>query len=612
MSVRSVSCGKFVTLFGWLVLMGGAAGSSNDAIQARMRKDVTFLASDECEGRGVETQGIQKAAAYIAAEFAEAGLKPGGVDGTYFQPFDIKGRSQLDEGNKLTLKGPLGQVIDLTLGKDFQVMGLSGSGTVTAPVIFVSYGATAPSIDYDDYKGVDVAGKIVVVLRHTPRWRSTELPFDGARKDEHASLEKKQGLAESNKAAAVLLVNDSTEAPGGDKLMPFSYVANATPGGIPAVQVRRAIVDELCQSSFGTLLADVEKAIDRDLKPRSRPLVGWTATVTTNVTRTTIACKNIIGVAEGAGPLAKETVVIGAHYDHLGYGGSGSLAKDPSKKQIHHGADDNGSGTTTVMELARRFGHMKDRQGRRLVFITFSGEELGLLGSRYYCNKQPLFPLADTVAMVNLDMVGRLKNDKETSKPKLIVEGVGTAKTFEQMIDKLNTGFLFSKKPGGTGPSDHDSFARKQIPVIFFWTGNHPDYHRPTDTADKINVAGMRQIADFAERIINELAGDSKRPEYVQVASSFKGSPGASGPKLGIMPNYEEDVEGVLVGGVADDGPAAQGGLKAGDVIVELGGKAVRNLNSYMVIMAQQRSGQTLDVAIMRAGKKLTLKVVPR
>jgi hypothetical protein len=601
-----------LALFGLFLLLGTAAAKNEEAIEARMRKDITFLASDECEGRGIHTEGINKAADYIAAEFAKAGLRPGGPGGSYFQPFAVQGQSKLDGPSLLSLKGPLGQEIELKLGTDFQVMGLSGSGKVTAPVVFAGYGATASGIGYDDYKDIDVAGKIVVLVRHTPRWNNKDSSFDGARAAEHAGLEKKQALAEVNKAAAVLLVNDRTEAPAGDKLMAFNQLAGATPGTIPAVQVRRGIVDMLLESSRGTALADVEKAIDRDLKPRSMPLQGWTASVATGVKRTSTPCKNIIGIADGSGPLANETVVIGAHYDHLGFGGMGSLTKNPGKKEIHHGADDNGSGTTSVIELARRFGAMKERQGRRLVFMTFSGEESGLLGSRYYCNKEPMIPLADTVAMVNLDMVGRFAEDKETHQGKLIVEGVGTAKNFERLIDKLNPGLLLTKKKGGLGPSDHDSFCRKNIPVLFFWTGLHSDYHRPSDTSDKINVPGMRQIADLAEKVILELASEPQRPEYVEVPNTFSLTPGKSGPRLGIMPSYEEDKEGVVVGGVTDGGPAAKGGLKAGDLIVEIAGKAVKNINTYTVIMSQQQVGQPVEVSVVRDGKKLTLKVVPR
>ena len=609
MAVRIYGRNLMIGLLGLLFVLGTATGQGDDAVEARMRADVTFLASDECEGRGVQTKGIHRAADYIAAEFTKAGLKPGGPD-KFFQPFSIFGQSKLEGKSSMKLKGPLGQEIELKIDSHFQVMGLSGSGKVTAPLVFVGYGTTAPEAGYDDYKGIDVTGKIVVILRHLPRWNSKEMPFDAPRKDEHASLERKQGLAEGNKAAGVIVVNDHTEGPAGDKLMPFAYIAGASPGAVPAMQLRRSVLDMIFQASLGTTVADVEHAIDRDLKPRSTLLTGWTATLEAGVQRTNIACKNVIGVLEGNGPLAKETVVIGAHYDHLGYGGRGSRAKEPTKKDIHHGADDNASGTTALIELARRFGQTKERQGRRLVFIAFSAEESGLLGSQHYCNKEPLFPLEDTVAMINLDMVGRLPEDQETKKGKLIVEGTGTAKTFDQLVEKLNPGFLLTKMPGGTGPSDHNSFYHKKIPVVFFWTGTHVDYHRPSDTADKINVKGMRQITDMAEKVVQTIATDPQRPEYVLVASTFKRGAGTGkGPKLGIMPNYDENKEGVVVGGLIDEGAAAKGGLKAGDLIVEIAGKSVKNINSYMVIMAQQRAGQTIDVGVIRDGKKLTLKV---
>lgn len=222
-----------------------------------------------------------------------------------------------------------------------------------------------------------------------------------------------------------------------------------------------------------------------------------------------------------------------------------------------------------------------------------------------------MFPLTDTAAMVNLDMVGRLLMDDATGKGKLIVEGTGTAKSFDDMIEKLNPGFILRKRKGGLGPSDHDSFYRKNIPVIFLWNDTHKDYHKPSDTAEKINVGGMRQITDFAEKVIVRLATDEKRPEYVRVASTF--TPGAAkGPKLGIMPGYDEAREGVLVDGVSDNGPAAQAGIKAGDLIIEVAGKQVKNIGNYMVIMGQQESGRMIEITVLRNGEKLTLKATPK
>jgi Zn-dependent M28 family amino/carboxypeptidase len=303
-------------------------------------------------------------------------------------------------------------------------------------------------------------------------------------------------------------------------------------------------------------------------------------------------------------------VVVGAHYDHLGYGGAGGSLAGLKRMAIHHGADDNGSGTTTVMELARRFAAMPGRQGRRLLFMTFSGEELGLLGSAHYC-RAPLLPLADTVSMLNLDMVGRLRPDKDSGLDKLLSEGSGTAAAFKDLVDKLakKHAFKMVNKPSGFGPSDHASFCAKKVPVLFFWTDYHADYHRPSDTSDKINVPGMRRIADLGEDVLLYLTTVEKRPAFVEVKGGGPLSPSMNGPRLGIRPSYGDDGDGVLLEGVQGGGPAAQAGLKEGDRIIEMAGKPVKNLQTYMEVMSGQKKGGTLEVRIIRDGKKMTVKV---
>ena len=266
------------------------------------------------------------------------------------------------------------------------------------------------------------------------------------------------------------------------------------------------------------------------------------------------------------------------------------------------------------MELARRFGAMKT-DGRRMVFMTFTAEERGLIGSRHYARVQPLFPLKDTVAMFNLDMVGRLKappKDGKDGKSKLLVLGTGSAKGFEELVMKLNTDFDVVKDGGGVfGASDHYSFYTQKIPVLFFWTGTHPDYHRPTDTSDKINVGGMKRITDYSERILDVLRTDPKRPEFVAIKTPFAGG-GPKGPKMGIIPDYEFAGKGVLLDGVAPTGPAAAAGMKKGDIIVEIAGKAIPNLNSYMAAMESQKVGAAIDVKLMRDGKELKVSVTPK
>ncbi len=603
-----------LVLFGIVAWLCGQSAWAEDAIEARMRHDITYLASDELEGRGVTTKGINLAADFIASEFRKAGLKPAGADGSYFQRFTMTGTARLEEPNSFRLRGPLGQEIELKLGEHFQPLSLGEAGKVAnAPVVFLGYGITAPELNYEEYKGVDVAGKVVIILRKTPRAENPQPPFSV---DQHAALIPKLIQANLNKAAAVLLLHDYDTAKNGDRLLEFRYYGNRPSSDTPVVQVTRALVDRMLQSSLGTGLREVEQDIDRELRPRSNLLHGWTVSLEAHVVRPAIAVKNVIGVLEGTGPLAKETVILGAHYDHLGYGEFGSMARNLKQPEIHHGADDNASGTTTVIELARRFGQKGNREGRRLVFMAFSGEESGLLGSEYYC-KNPIFSLAETVAMVNVDMVGRLRKDKETQKDKLLIEGSGTAKTFSDILDTLNQKYDFKlqKRPGGgSGLSDHASFYAKQIPVIFFWTDYHSDYHRPGDTADKINVAGMRRIADWTEDLVEYLRTVPDRPEYVKLASGSTGrSPGGvSGPRLGIRPSYSDDKDGVLLDGVTEGGAAAKAGLKEGDRIIEVAGKPVKNLETYMVVLAASyKKGEPVELGIVRAGTKMIVKVTP-
>lgn len=586
---------------------------SQESTQDRLRRDLTYLAAPESEGRGPGTKGLDRAAQYIAEQFGKAGLKPGGVEGTWYQPFTVPGQTKQKGPGTFVLKGPQGQTITLNHGADFTVQGLSAPGAFKGPLVFAGHGVFAKDIGYDDFQDVDLKGKIAVVLRKVPRWESKELPFDGKRKEEHAGLEKKFALAETKGAAAILLVNDDLEK--GDALIPFQLLSGTSPRKVPVLHVKRSVFEPIFLSVFGRSLRDVERTIDAELKPQSAPLAGWSAQGEAPVERQRVPVKNVVAVLEGKGKLSGETIVVGAHYDHLGYGGRGSRSGSKGKKEIHHGADDNASGTTALLELARRFAAEKASARRRMVFIAFSAEEMGLLGSRHYC-ENPLFPLQDTAAMFNLDMVGRLRPHPKTKKDNLIVQGVGTGKHFDGLLAKVNghfeitKQFEFTKQTGGTGPSDHDSFFRKKIPVLFFFTGTHPEYHKPTDTVATINFSGMEKVVDLAQKVVADLAA-GPRAEFVNV--SGPASPGRTkGPKLGIIPNYEEGKDGLSVGGVLEGGAAAKAGLKTGDRIVEIAGQQVRDIQTYMVIMSQQQPGRETSIGVMRDGKKLKLKIVPQ
>jgi hypothetical protein len=618
-------------LVGVLILVGVQAPAAEtkkqddiQASEARMRQDITFLASDECEGRGPATKGLDLAADYIANEFKKAGLKPAGKDGSYFQPFTMRG-AKLEGPPSLVLHGPKGVAITLKPGSHYNALGLSHAGNLTAaPLVFAGYGITSdknlkqPAIpEYDDYKDLDVEGKIVILLRETPR-ADNKFALDPQWKNRHGGLITKLDNARKHRAAAVIFVNSRGMAEPGDDMMDFNFHATAVNNvKLPILQIRRALLQSLLFSAAGADLQDVEAGIDRELKPRSAALDGWTADLEVKVQRSEklLPLKNIIGYLEGHGKLANEIIVVGAHYDHVGYGGSYSAAR-VTKPTIHHGADDNGSGSTAIMELARRFAKMPNREGRKLVFMTFSGEEQGLLGSAYYC-KEPIFPLADTAAMVNLDMVGRLRLEKavpgdpvtKIRREELLTEGTGSSKEFSALLDTLNKkhNFKLKKEPKVIPYSDHASFYGKKVPVIFFWTGYHPDYHRPSDTSDKINVAGMRRVVDMTEDLINHLATVAERPKYVKMTSGG-GSPGV--PSIGIDA-ADDNEKGVLVKGVTEGGPAVKAGIKSGDRIIEIAGKPVKNLQAYMTTMSAQKPGDMIELTLMRGDKKLSVKVTP-
>ena len=619
MLARRLSAIRFLLSLAFLFVFAGLIHAADDPSIDRLRKDLTFLTSDECEGRGAQTHGLQIAADYIAAEFKRLGLQPGGADNSYFQPYTMPaGRAKQIGENRVVLHGPLGQEIELKLGDQFQTVGFAGKGKVTAPVVFAGYGLSTPDLNYDDYKSADVAGKIVIVMRKTPMPGSVLTSFGGQRNQQLSALSNKAVSAYQAAAKGIIFVNDRDTISGflGDRLMPFDYTSEAdVPAEIPSVHVRRAVVDAMLQASLARDLSSIEREIDRDLKPQTTRLPGWTATIEVNIERKVANVKNVIGILPGHGPLAKEYVIIGAHYDHLGRGERGSLERDAKKKtEIHHGADDNGSGTVSVLELARRFASHKGYEGRTLVFMTFSGEEQGLLGSAYFCS-HPTMPLEETAAMVNLDMVGRVRPDKKTNKDKLEIGGVGTAKEFSTVVDELNKKYDFevSKTASGFGPSDHTSFARKKVPVFFFFTGIHDQYHRPSDTVDTINFTGMKKIVDMCEELIAKMASQKERPKYLATSAPAMSPGRGDAPRLGIMPgNYNEaDNKGVLVGGVSEGGPAAKAGLKEGDYIIEIAGKPVKNMTGYMTAMAGQKKGQALEVMIVRNGERKKMSITP-
>jgi len=587
--------------------------------RAALERDVAWLAAPEREGRGPGTKGIEAAAEWVTSRFADLGLLvPAGRESP-LQPFEMTLEAKLGpaEANTAELVGPPDasggrRVIPLEIGKDFTPLAIGGSGEFDLPLAFAGYGITAPAEKYDDYAPLDAAGGVkgaaVIVLRQEPQKDDPHGAFEGNQTSQHAALARKAANASEHEVGGLVFCND-TDADG-DTLLPFARAGEGSDRRTtPILHVRRSLLEEAVRQALGRPLADIQKAIDEKLEPQSAALPGWRLRGRTAIERVQTEGRNILGLLPGAGRAAegdaaaidpRETVVLGAHYDHLGYGGANSAA--PGEQAIHHGADDNASGTALLVEVARRLA-AGPKLPRSVLFAAFSGEERGLLGSGHY-TANPAVPLADTVAMVNLDMVGRLAGDK------VIVHGTGTGTGLEPLVDRLVAahGLEAAKEPGGFGPSDHASFYAKKIPVLHVFTGSHGDYHRPTDTAEKINYDGLARLADLVTAVVRELATAPERPAYVEVASP-QFARGGDRPYFGSIPDFGKPGGGYAISGVAKDSPAARGGLAGGDLIVRIGESAITNLEDFDSALRKHKGGETVPVVVRRDGQEVRLEV---
>jgi hypothetical protein len=360
-------------------------------------------------------------------------------------------------------------------------------------------------------------------------------------------------------------------------------------------------VAEQLLKATGKTLIQLQMRIDEALYPHSFPIPGVRAAIQVELIEERGTAANIIGVLPGSDPVLRETaIVVGAHYDHLGLGGEYSLA--PSRYgEIHPGADDNASGTAGLILLARAFARTGGAK-RTLIFAAFSAEELGFVGSSYYA-KSPPIPLQRTVAMVNLDMIGRLKDRN------LYVFGVKTGKEFADLLDSVNRGHHLILKRGadGYGPSDHTNFYSKKVPVLFFFTGPHADYHRPSDTVEKINGKGLAEVDRFVYRVIEQLANRPEPVAYVQVNEPPPTPTGRGyGAYFGSIPDFAyEEGKGVRVSGVRPGSPAEKAGLQDGDILVEMAAVRIKNLRDLVFVLRSKRAGDKVDVVFLRDGHEM-------
>jgi len=567
----------------------------------RYLNDIKTLTQPKMEGRGDGSKGLVRAEHVLSDRYKSLGLEPAGKNG-YLQPFTVTTGAKLQGNNHLTVQNGEAKTA-FKLNEDYVPFSFSSSGTVTKPLVFAGYGATAEEFGYDDYAGLDAKDKIVVVLRYEPSGFAAKSGNQGL--TAHAQIIGKAINARNHGAKGMILVNGKLGEGEEDLLTRFGSVSGPENVGILFAQVKNTVAEDWFRAAQKSL-NELQAQINSSSKPASFAFPDAVhATLDVGVENTRATVNNVLAYLPGK---TDEYVILGAHYDHLGRGTFDSLA--PSQiGQIHPGADDNASGTAGLLELARLLAPLKGQLQRGILFASFAGEELGLLGSAAWV-QDPTKALEKAVAMLNMDMIGRIKDNK------VYIGGVGTGSTLQNVIDKAHgdSPLKFEISQGGYSSSDHSSFATKRIPVLFFFSGLHSDYHKPSDTWDKIKPDAAADLLNIVGRAAVELASDPDRPAFVTVVennphSGVTGGGGGYGPYFGSIPDFGQTENGVKFSDVKPGSPAAKAGLKAGDVLIQFGDKPIKNLYDFTDALRRSKVGDVVPVTVLRDGKELKVDV---
>ena len=564
--------------------------TSNQQPATPIERHIRTLSSDAMEGRGLGTKGIEQSAAYIEKELRAAKLEPA-FGKSYRQQFPVKMGVSLGTDNR----------IDGLSADEWTPLGFSSPGKFEGRVAFVGYGIEAAPLSYRELEGIDLKGKVALMLRYEPQERDDKSVFDGKKPSRWSAMRYKAMQARERGAVAVVFVTGPLQDEGKDKLPALANDGPESPAGIPVIQVKTSTAQKWVD------LARFQNDVDADLEPRSRVL-DLTLRGNVDVKATYAEGVNVAGIIPGSGRLKDEVVVVGAHYDHLGYGGKGSMR--PNDSGIHNGADDNASGTAAVLVAAKKLRDtmMAAKDRRTIVVALFSAEEMGLGGSSYFVANAPV-PVGRIKAMINLDMVGAMKDGK------VVALGAESAPEWKPLLDAAGAELKLTVSSGGDGygPSDQTSFYAKQIPVLHFFTGTHERYHTPDDDADAINFAGAQKIAELTARVAASLAKGETNPTYARVSAAplMEGDSRGYGAYLGSIPDYsamESSSGGVKLADVRAGSPADKAGIKGGDVLVEMAGTRIENLYDMTYALQDHKPGETVDVVVLRGGERKTLR----
>ena len=579
-------------LLSFLFVNAAFAQADPDITIEELETHIGFLASDGFGGRYPGTGGDELSQAYIAGEFQRSGVQLIGNSG--FQYFEVVTGVEAGENNSIVHPD-----LYAVLGEDFTPLSFSKNGLHKAPVAFAGYGFQVKNdtLDWDDYKGLDVEGKWVVILRGEPSDGMQNSPFSS-----FSGLREKVLAAKDQGAGGVLFVSGPS-FDDEDVLARMFYDKTTGDAGVPVFHVKRYIADTLLGKSINSL----EAKIKEQMAPTSF-VTESVLEANSDVIHQKVQTANVVGMIEGVDPVLKdEIIVIGAHYDHLGMGGPGSGSREPDTEAIHNGADDNASGVAGIIEIAEKIAADEEGFRRTLVIVAFGAEEMGLLGSRYFV-EHPIIDIEKVVAMFNFDMIGRLNDEGSIS-----IGGTGTSLETEdllnQYLDSWDLKGSFSKE--GFGPSDHAAFYAEDKPVFFISTGAHQDYHTPQDDVEFINFHGQKLVSDFSYDLIKEVSNRDEALTYQEAGSKVgAGERVRFKVTLGIVPDFTStENNGLGVGGTRSGGPAEKAGMLKGDLIVAMDGMEVSNIYDYMARLKKFEPGQIITVDVMRGGKKKVLLV---
>jgi aminopeptidase YwaD len=576
------------------LILSGSSVKKTDITVKELQNHIRYLSSDDLKGRLTGSPGDSLAAIYIRKELTSYGLKPLAENG--WQNFKVTKKVLAGKNSSLSLNGT-----GYALGKDFTPVAFSSDAGLESDVVFAGYGfnISLDTLKWNDFSSIDVKGKWVMILRADPETdntRSAYIPFSGDR--------NKALLAKDLGAAGVLFVAGEAADPQ-DQFESLGQEAFSV--GLPVLRIKREVADAILSSSKNTI-SGLEKKLNETRKPLSFN-ANVKVKATTEITSEEAGTRNVIMVLPGEDPILKnEYVIIGAHFDHLGMGGPGSSSRAVDTIAVHHGADDNASGVAMMLELAGKFAGTNGSHKRSIVFIAFSGEEMGLLGSKYFTD-HPWIDLSKVNAMFNLDMVGRLNENRTVQ-----ISGAGTAEGLKKILyaDNDTNKFKITLSDEGYGPSDHSSFYGKNIPVVYYSTGAHLDYHTPSDTWDKINFTGMVEVSSLIYKTASDLASEPGRLAFREAGPKVETGAVArrKGVTLGIMPDFAGNVKnGLRADFVTPGKPAALGGMKKNDIITAINGKPVNNIQDYMYRMGQLKRGETITVEVLRDNKKEVLLI---